>query len=175
MAAVFVVTLLIAFFLIGRHGSFFGQWNAEAAASEKSIAAELYHFADRSLARRALADKAMTSVLQLQTDLPEVHLAYAFYLYLVYRDYERARVQLAIATRGLPNDAEALAIAAYMNRRQGHFDQAIRDFNESLARDPHNQEVISEYGSTFLLRAGLVKLNTRMKGRSSLLPMIYAE
>jgi hypothetical protein len=33
--------------------------------------------------------------MRLQPDLPEVHLAYAIQLYS-YRDYERARVQLAI-------------------------------------------------------------------------------
>ena len=55
----------------------------------------------------------------LQPDLPEVHLAYSYHLYRVYRDYERARVQLAIAKRGLPNAAEAIALEAYMDRRQG--------------------------------------------------------
>ena len=113
--------------------------------------AKVYDVADRSLERRELADKAMNSVLQLQTDLPEVHLTYASYLYWVYRDYERARVQLTMAIRGLPNDAHALALAAYMDRRQGHFDQAIQDFKESIARDPHNPEVISEFANTFFI------------------------
>ena len=110
--------------------------------------AEVYHFADRSSERRALADKAMNSALQLQTDIPEVHLAYAYYLYWVYRDYERARIQLAMAQRGLPNDAGALALAAYMDRRQGNFEKAIQDFNEAIARDPHNTESIAEFGNT---------------------------
>ena len=94
--------------------------------------AELYHFADRSPERRSLADAAMDNVLRLQPDLPEGHLAYAYYLYWVYRDYERARVQLAMARRLLPNDGSAVAVAAYMDRRQGNFNKAVQEFKESL-------------------------------------------
>jgi len=86
--------------------------------------------------------------LHLQPDLPEVHLAYAFHLYGVYRDYELARVQLAMARRGLPNDSSAIALAAYMDRRRGHFEKAIQEFNEAISRDPHNAEPIAELGNT---------------------------
>ena len=110
--------------------------------------AEIYHYADRSPEQRALADKAMNSALQLQTDIPEVHLTYAYHLYWVYRDYERATVQLAIARRGLPNDVGAILLAAYMNRRQGNFDKAIPEFNEAIARDPRNTESVIEFGMT---------------------------
>src|SRR5258708_26370434 len=71
--------------------------------------------------RRALGDAALNSALSLQPDLPEVHLTYAQHLYLVYGDYERARVQLAIARRGLPNDAEAIALGGRMDRPLGQF------------------------------------------------------
>ena len=57
----------------------------------------LYRFHDPTLERRALGDAAIDHARRLQPDLPEVHLAYAMHLYLSYRDYQRARVQLAIA------------------------------------------------------------------------------
>jgi TolB-like protein/Flp pilus assembly protein TadD len=110
--------------------------------------AGIYHFAERTPERRTLADAAISSALRLQPDLPEVHLAYAYNLYWVYRDYERARVQLAMARRALPNDAGAIALAAYMDRRQGNFEKAIREFNEAIARDPRNIESIAELGNT---------------------------
>jgi serine/threonine protein kinase/Tfp pilus assembly protein PilF len=116
-------------------------------ASAKASAA-IYHFADRSAERRALADAAMTPALSLEPDLPEVHLTYAYYLYWLNRDYERARVQLAMARRVLPNDAGAMALAAYMDRRQGNWDKAIQDFKEAIARDPRNAESIAELGDT---------------------------
>ena len=66
----------------------------------------LYHLFDPSPERRALADAAINNALRIQPDLPEVRLAYAHYLYLIFQDYEQARVQLAIARAGLPNSAE---------------------------------------------------------------------
>jgi serine/threonine protein kinase len=118
-------------------------------ASAKASAA-IYHFAERSAERRALADAAMTKALSLEPDLPEVHLTYAYYLYWVYRDYERARVQLAMARRALPNDAGAMALAGFMDRRQGDWDKAIQDFTEAIARDPRNLTSIAAFGELFL-------------------------
>ena len=77
------------------------------------------------------------------------HLAYAYNLYWVYRDYQRAKVQLAMARRGLPNDVAAILLAAHMDRRQGNWEKAIQDFNEAIVRDPRNPESISELGDTF--------------------------
>jgi TolB-like protein/Tfp pilus assembly protein PilF len=110
--------------------------------------AKIYHFADRVPERRASADTAINTALRLQPDLPEVHLAYAYCLYWGYRDYERATVQLAMARRGLPNDATAIALEAYMVRRQGNFEKAIQDLKEAIARDPRNAESIAELGDT---------------------------
>ena len=84
----------------------------------------------------------------LKPDLPDVHLEYAVHLYRVYGDYERARVQLAIARRGLPNDAEAIALEAYMDRRQGNWEKAIQEFNEAITRDPHNSVLIENLAIT---------------------------
>ena len=99
--------------------------------------------------RRALGDAALNSGLSLQPDLPEVHLTYAQHLYLVYGDYERARVQLAIARRGLPNDAEAIALGGRMDRRLGQFENAIQEFNQAVTRDPRNILWIQELADTF--------------------------
>ncbi len=108
----------------------------------------LYFLYGPTLEQRALGDAAVNSALGLQPDLPEVHLAYAQHLYIVYRDYERARVQLAIARRGLPNDAEAIALGARMDRRQGQFEKAIQEFKEAITRDPRNTLSIQELADT---------------------------
>jgi TolB-like protein/Flp pilus assembly protein TadD len=108
----------------------------------------LYFLYSPTPEQRALADAAVNRALGLQPDLPEVHLAYAAHLYLVYRDYERARVQLAIARRGLPNDVEAISLGARMDRRQGQFEKAIREFNEASTRDPGNAVSMQELADT---------------------------
>ena len=121
-----------------------------ASAKANSFA---YHFGDPTPERRALADKAMNSALQLQSDIPEVHLAYAYYLYWVYRDYDRARIQLTMAMRGLPNEVDTFLLAGYMDRRQGKWDKALQEFKEAVARDPRNSLSVSEFALTlFCLR-----------------------
>jgi tetratricopeptide (TPR) repeat protein len=109
---------------------------------------DLYISYDPTLERRASGDAAVNSALSLQPDLPEVHLAYAHHLYLGYRDYERARVQLAIAKRGLPNDPEAISLGARMDRRQGKFEKAIGEFKEAIERDPRNTLWIKNLAET---------------------------
>jgi tetratricopeptide (TPR) repeat protein len=49
-----------------------------------------------------------------------------------------------IARRNLPNDAEALLLAALMDRRQGNFEKSIQEFNEAIKLDPHNSFSIVE-------------------------------
>jgi TolB-like protein len=98
----------------------------------------LFIFYDLTQERRALADAAMKSALRLQPDLPEVQLAYAGHLYRAYRDYDGARLHLAIARRGLSNNVEVTQFEANMDRRQGQFEKAIVVFNDIITRDPGN-------------------------------------
>ena len=100
----------------------------------------LLYFSYPSPERRAMGDAAIANALRLQPDLPEVRLAYAFYLYFCYSypDYEQIREQLAIAKRGLTNSAEVFRLEALMDRRQGKWEKAIQELNEAIARDPGN-------------------------------------
>jgi serine/threonine protein kinase len=109
----------------------------------------LYNRDDPTPERRALGDAAVNSALSLQPGLPEVHLAYARHLYSAYRDYDRARVQLAIAKRGLPNDTKAIEIE--IDLRQGNFEKAIQEFNEAVIRDPLNWDLIERLAVTLYL------------------------
>jgi TolB-like protein/Tfp pilus assembly protein PilF len=108
----------------------------------------LYFWLDPSPEQRALGDAAIKSALGSQPDLPEVHLAYAYHLYLGYYDYERARTQLAIARRRLPNDSGAIELEARMDRRQGQFEKAIQEFSGAIARDPRNSVFIEDLALT---------------------------
>lgn len=62
--------------------------------------------------RRALGDAAVNEALRLRPDLSEVHAAIAFHLYYCYRDFKRARVQIAIAAQALPNNPDVLELTA---------------------------------------------------------------
>jgi len=111
----------------------------------------IYAAYDPTPTRRALGDEAMNNALRLQPDLPEVHLSYAYRLYDAYRDYKRARVQLAIALHGLPNNSDAMSLEASMDRREGNLDRAIQEFDEAIAVDPRNPGAISDLAYTLFM------------------------
>jgi len=81
---------------------------------------------------------AINRALSMQPKLPEVHLAYADHLYVGYRNYAQARVQLAIAKRGLPNNVDAILLEASMDRRQGNWEKAVQEESEAVTLDPRN-------------------------------------
>src|SRR5438132_9100111 len=73
-------------------------------------------------ARRALADAAVQTILRLQPDSGEAHLALAQHFYSCYLDYGHARQELAIAQRMLPNSSQVFEVAGVIDRRQGHWE-----------------------------------------------------
>lgn len=108
---------------------------------------DLYHFRiDKTPERRALGDSAVNLALQLEPDPPEPHLAAAYHLYSSYRDYERASVQIALAQKTLPNSSEALWLAARIDARLGHLNEAITSLEKAYALDPRNPEIVLYLG-----------------------------
>jgi serine/threonine protein kinase len=110
----------------------------------------LYWWYDQTPERLALVDAAVTEALRLQPDLPEAHLAMARYLYQGYRNYDGARVQLAIAKRGLPNSVEVTAYEAFIDCRQGNMEKAIAGLKAAVARDPKNLESLQGLAGTLV-------------------------
>ena len=112
----------------------------------------LYFRYDQTPERLALADAAINAALRLQPDLPEVHLAMAWHFYVGYRNYDGARVQLAIAKRGLPNNVEATNLEASIDLRQGNRDKAIDGAREALTRDPLNVSSLNFLGQLLVMK-----------------------
>jgi TolB-like protein/class 3 adenylate cyclase/Flp pilus assembly protein TadD len=93
---------------------------------------------DHTPARLEMANAAVQAALHLQPDSGEAHLALADYYYHGYRDYDRARMELAAARRTLPNSAEVFEYTAYIDRRQGRWEDATRNLERALELDPRN-------------------------------------
>jgi TolB-like protein/Flp pilus assembly protein TadD len=104
---------------------------------------------DKTPERRALGDAAIDQALRLRPDLPEVHLAAAFHRYACYRDYQGARVQIAIAERALPNSPDALALAAYLDRRQGRWLESTKGLEKAVSLDPRNPGFLSALADNY--------------------------
>ena len=91
---------------------------------------------DHTPARLALADAAIQALRRLRPDAGETHLAVAKHLYWGHLDYDRARQELSAAQQALPNNSEAFLLAAYIDRRQGRWEDSIRNFDRAAALDP---------------------------------------
>jgi TolB-like protein/tetratricopeptide (TPR) repeat protein len=105
---------------------------------------DLYHHQiDKTSERRALADAAVNEAVKLDPNNPQVHLAVAYHLYESYQDYERAKVQVALAEEALPNSSEALLFAARVDLREGNPEEAIKSLEKAYSVDPRNLNILS--------------------------------
>jgi serine/threonine protein kinase/tetratricopeptide (TPR) repeat protein len=104
---------------------------------------------DHTPERRALGDAAVNEALRLRPDLPEVHLAVALHVYTCYRDFDRARVQIAIAARVLSNNPDLLQLAALIDRVQGRWEKATAGLEKAATLDPRNAELLTNLVWTY--------------------------
>jgi tetratricopeptide (TPR) repeat protein len=87
--------------------------------------------------------------LHLQPDLPEAHLTMGAYHYWGRLDYEQALPEFEIARSGVP--AEAINLIGAVRRRQGRFDEAIRNLQEAAQLDPRSPGPLFELAISLLL------------------------
>lgn len=104
---------------------------------------------DHTETRLALAETSVRAAVRLQPDSGETHLAQAFHFYWGYHNYDRAREELAKAQRALPNDAQIFAILGYIDRRQGRWDDAIRNLVHVTDLDPRDASGLIELGGFY--------------------------
>ena len=97
---------------------------------------------DPTVERRALGDAAVNEALRLRPDLSQVHLAVASHLYTCYHDYQRARVQIAIAAQSLPNSPILLELTALIDQAQGRWEKATAGLERATTLDPRNPELL---------------------------------
>lgn len=110
----------------------------------------LYFFGiDHTPGRLAQADAAIKMAVQLKPRAGEAHLATAAHFYYGYLNYERARQELAIAVRALPNEPFIFALSGYIDRRQGRWDESARDFERALELDPRNFYTLQQLSFTY--------------------------
>jgi serine/threonine protein kinase/tetratricopeptide (TPR) repeat protein len=113
----------------------------------------LYHYwVDKTPKRRALADEALQEALRLEPDRPDVHLAAAYHFYESYRDYQRAGVQIELVQNALPNNLEALWLAARIDRRLGRWEDASNALEKARTLDPLNLLVIKHLSLTYMVQ-----------------------
>jgi TolB-like protein/class 3 adenylate cyclase/Tfp pilus assembly protein PilF len=132
----------------------------EAIARDPAFALAYYQLAhthdllyftgtDHTPARLALADAAIQSLTRLLPNSGEAHLALAKHLYWGYLDYDRARNELSLAQKSLPNEPWAFVLAGYIDRRQGRWDQSIKNLERAVELDPQNPAILQQLALSY--------------------------
>lgn len=106
---------------------------------------------DHTPARLSLGEAAANTAHALQPASGEAHLARARHLYQGYLAYEPALAELALARRAMPNDSEVFALAGYIYRRLGKWDESIRQFENALSIDPRNFYILQQVSISYSL------------------------
>jgi serine/threonine-protein kinase len=104
---------------------------------------------DHTPARLALAKSAIDAAFRLQPDSGEAHLALAWHLYWGYFDYDRARAEIALAGRTLPNNPRVFELQGLMDRRQGLWPQAVHNLERASELDPRNENSLTALLTTY--------------------------
>jgi TolB-like protein/Tfp pilus assembly protein PilF len=116
-----------------------------------SHAFQYFSGVDRTPARLALAEGALTKAIELAPDRGEPHLAAAWIAYQGYRDYERALEEIAIARQRLPNDPAVFELPGFIARRQGNWEQCIAYLERGCELDPRNLWLLLQTAQTYWL------------------------
>src|SRR5438876_388661 len=129
---------------VARDPSFF-QAYCQLAFTEINI----YGVLDPNPAYLAEAEAALQSAARLRPDSGETHLARARNLYWGHLDYDGALRELEIARRSLPGEDWVFSLKGYIERRQGHWEECIRDLERATELDPRNVLTLQQLALTY--------------------------
>ena len=121
---------------------------------------------DHTPARLAMADAAIQSLTRLLPNSGEAHLALAKHLYWGYLDYDRARNELSLAQKSLPNEPWAFVLAGYIDRRQGRWDESTKNLERAIELDPQNPAVLQQLAGSYRFPAPLCRCRACIRPRN---------
>jgi tetratricopeptide (TPR) repeat protein len=97
------------------------------------------------------AKRALETAQKLEPSLPETLLALGYYQYWVLRDYGAAKTTFDRVSKMLPGSSEVPYALGLIARREGHWDHSVAYFEQALALDPRNVELLMGAASTYAL------------------------
>jgi TolB-like protein/Flp pilus assembly protein TadD len=104
---------------------------------------------DTTPTRRNSTERALNTAQKLQPNSPETLLAQAYYEYWVLRDYELAKATFGRVQELLPGSSDVPAALALIARRQGHWDESVAYWEQTLVLDPRNIESLTDAAETY--------------------------
>jgi TolB-like protein/predicted Ser/Thr protein kinase len=104
----------------------------------------------RELPRLKQALNAAQIAMRHSANQPSGHLAMGYYHYYGSRDYARALEEFAIAQKMQPNNADVLEAMGYVQRRQGKWEEAVRNISRAVELDPKASDRASNLTQTLV-------------------------
>ena len=122
---------------------------ALAHARLAATTSNLYHFYEPTEPLKQKAHAEALESLRLQPNLGEGHLALGLYHYYMEGDYDAALRELDLAAHALPNDGDVGLYTAAIERRRGHWRQALAAYKHAEAVDPRNSVMLYDASQTY--------------------------
>ena len=119
------------------------------ARLSRADATSLLPWRRHDTARRDAAKRALENAQKLQPNSPETQLALGYYQYLVLRDYGPAKTTFGRVSKMLPGSSEVPMALGIVARREGHWDESVAYFEQALALDPRNVQLLNEAAGTY--------------------------
>jgi tetratricopeptide (TPR) repeat protein len=104
---------------------------------------------DQTSARRDAAKSALENAQRLQPNSSETLLALGYYQYRVLRDYGLAKTTFVRVSKMLPSSSEVPTALGRVTRREGNWDESIAFYEQALALDPRNVELLTDAAETY--------------------------
>jgi serine/threonine-protein kinase len=109
-----------------------------------------WFYYDRTEERLTQEHEAAQRALTLAPSLPEAHIAMGFYHYHGHLDYDAALREFESARAARPSDPDVLASIAFVQRRQGKWEDAYDNLKQAAALNPRSLTALGEAGATAL-------------------------
>jgi len=97
------------------------------------------------------AKRALENAQKLEPNSPETLLALGWYQYRVLPDYGLAKTTFKQVSKMLPSSSEVPFALGAVTRREGHWDQSIAYFEQALALDPRNANLLMTAAWTYAM------------------------
>ena len=99
---------------------------------------------------QVIAEGYLATARRLRPDAGELHLAQAYHFFTTYSSQAQARIEVDLARRSLPNNAEVESLAGQIARSQGRWEDAIYCFEQAVVLEPRDRGILYNLALTYL-------------------------